>query len=315
MKAAIVTDFNEAPTYQEMALPAPAENETTIKVLAASVNQLVRAQANGTHYSSNHQLPMVPGVDGVGETANGQQVYFLARHTNLGALATQTVTDQRMLMPLTGQVDPAVIAATVNPALSSFMAIKLRLGLDSLAGKRVMIIGATGNAGQLAVTLSRELGAEQIIAVGRNADVLASLKKRGATQLIQLGNHDIEQQLAQISDVDIVLDYLWGDVATQFMLGILKLRENRHQLLQWVQIGSLAGADINLPAAALRSTNLQLLGSGIGSLAPKKMLQAIPELMQLIETGVLRVSVTKYPLSTVHENWPTQTTQRIVFIP
>ncbi|MFC6254103.1 zinc-binding alcohol dehydrogenase family protein [Secundilactobacillus hailunensis] len=315
MKAAIVTDFKQAPVFQKVALPEPNNDEVKLRVLAASVNQRVLMQANGSHYTSDQQLPLIPGVDGAGETADGQKVYFVATHPGFGTLAEETLVDHRAILPLADDVDPAVVAATVNPALSSYMAIKGRLGVDAIQGKKVMILGATGNAGKLAVTISRHFGAQTIIAIGRNEQALAETITLGADQTINLQASDLKAQLADISDVDVVLDYLWGDVTKQVMMGIITQRTDHAQALKWVEIGSLAGGDFALPSAALRSTNLTLLGSGQGSLSMLTMLKEMPGLLKLISNKILQVPVTRLTLSTVHENWPSKTTNRIVFIP
>lgn len=312
MKAAVVTNFNQAPTYQEFDAPIAKEGQVLVDVLAASVNQRVLSQANGSHYTSNHQLPLIPGIDGVGRTQAGQLVYFGATGSVYGALADQTVVDQRVILPLADTVDPAVVAATANPALSSYMAIKVRLGEAKIKNKKVMVLGATGNAGRLAVTISQYFGAKTVIGVGRNA---AELQASAADQTINLTDADLKAQLAAVSDVDVVLDYLWGDVTRQVMMGILTQRHNHAQPLDWVEIGSLAGSEMAFPSAALRSTALTVVGSGQGSLALPEMLGQFPGLLKLIEAGTLAVPVTAAPLKTVHENWPTATTDRLVFRP
>lgn len=315
MKAAVVTDFNQAPQYQDFADPVVETGETEITVLAASVNQVVRAIANGSHYSSDHQLPMIPGVDGVGRTKDGQLVYFNANKPIYGALAEKTAINSHLMVPLTGNVAPEIVAATVNPAMSSYMAIEARLGGDKIKGKKVVILGVTGNAGRLAVTVAKHFGAAEVIGIGRNAQRLAEAEKLGAT-VVNLGNdEDVAKALPQFADADVVLDYLWGDVTAKFMVPMLRLRENHAQPLTWIEIGSIAGQTFALPAAALRSTNLTLVGSGIGSIDRRDFLGHMPGLLALIEDGTLAVATTVFPLSTVHENWPTQTTNRVVFKP
>lgn len=310
MKAAVVTDFNQAPTYQEFTLPTPQTGEVVVDMLAASVNQLVIGKANGTHYSSDGQLPLVPGVDGVGRTTDGQLVYLIGSHPHLGTLTQRTVTNAHYIMPLPAEANPSVVAATVNPAMSSYLAIKARLGVEKIQGKKVMVIGATGNAGQLALTISKRLGAATTIGVGRNAAKLAAID---ADRTLNLTDANFEAQLAQVSDVDVVLDYLWGDVAQRVMTTLVKQRHDHAQPLSWVQIGSLAGQTFAFPAAALRSTALTVLGSGFGSFTPQDTATYLPELLDLIGHGELAVPVTTFPLSTIHENWPTETTSRVVF--
>lgn len=84
MKAAVVTDFNQAPMYQETTLPLAQSNEVVVDVLAASVNQVVMAKANGTHYSSEGQLPLIPGVDGVGKQQMVSSSILLGQSPVLG---------------------------------------------------------------------------------------------------------------------------------------------------------------------------------------------------------------------------------------
>lgn len=315
MKAAVVTDFNQAPQYTDFTDPTIEAGETGITVLAASVNQLVRSQADGSHYSSDHKLPMIPGVDGVGKTDDGQLVYFNANTPVYGALAERTVVNSHLVLPLTGDVAPEVVAATVNPAMSSYMAIEARLGAENIKDKTVLILGVTGNAGRLAVTIAKHFGAAKVIGVGRNPERLADAQKLGA-EVVNMGDETaLKQALPTLANVDVVLDYLWGDATAQFMVPMLQQRENRSQPLTWIEIGSIAGQTVALPAAALRSTNLTLIGSGLGSISRRDFLGNMPGLLALIEDGTLVVATTAYPLSTVHENWPTQTTARVVFKP
>ncbi|MYV17406.1 quinone oxidoreductase family protein [Furfurilactobacillus milii] len=313
MKAAVVNDLKEAPKVSVIETPKPAANEQTVHVLAAAVYPRVRSQANGTHYTSTGELPFVPGLDGVGQTETGQTGYFITSNAKYGALAEQTVIDHHRFIPLGNDIDAARVAAGMNPAMSAWMSIKVRVG--DLTGKKVMILGATGAAGQMAVQISRYLGASEVIGVGRNQTKLTALSELGTTQTISLRDdqESLRAAFTAAADVDVVLDYLWGTVASTAMKVMLPARRNHSQQLLWIEIGSMSGADMVLPSAALRSVNLNLVGSGQGSINARQYLAELPELAQLISAGQFKIASTTMPLTELNEtNW-NDVTKRVVY--
>ncbi|MFD0897967.1 quinone oxidoreductase family protein [Loigolactobacillus binensis] len=310
MKAAVVTTFDQKPQYQDFPAPTPKTNQELIHVLAASVNHRVQAQADGSHYTSDGQLPLIPGLDGVGRLADGRLAYFVTSDPVYGALAEQTVTDRRRIIPLAADTDAAKVAASMNPAMSSWMALKDRFNGD-LAGKKVLILGATGHAGSLAIQISRYLGATTVIAVGRNQQKLAQLPADQKVSLLA-NDDDFTTAIAANADADIVLDYLWGEAARRTMLALLPARKG-HQLLTWIEIGSMAGAALSLPAAALRAVDFTLIGSGQGSIAPQTFLRELPELARLLSQGQFNTASTTLPLAQVTANWTSADDKRLVF--
>jgi len=168
MKAAVVSSFGAVPRYEEFPAPAAAgENDMVIDVVAAGLHPRVRSQADGSHYTSTGELPLVPGIDGVGRGADGLLRYFILPDTRAGAMAEQTVIDTRRSIVLPADSDPIAVAAAMNPAMSSWVALRQRVQFQ--AGQNVLVLGATGNAGQMAVEVAKPLGAGQIIAAGRSA--------------------------------------------------------------------------------------------------------------------------------------------------
>src|SRR5580698_9285618 len=122
MKAAVVSAFGSPPRYQEFTVPVPAgDDEILVNVLAAGVHPRVRSQANGSHYTSTGQLPLIPGIDGVGRLPDGSLVYFILPDTIYGSMAEQTIIDTRRSIPLPTGADPILLAATMNPAMSSWV--------------------------------------------------------------------------------------------------------------------------------------------------------------------------------------------------
>ena len=295
MHAAIVTSFDRPPRYGEC--PAPS-GELVADVLAAGLHPRVRAGANGTHYTSEGTLPMVPGVDGVGRTADGELVYFVAD----GSFAEQVALDPCRVIPLPADADPVLVAAAMNPAMSSWVALRRRVSFQP--GQSVLILGATGNAGRLAVEIARHLGAAQVIAVGRNLDALAGADATA----VSLGDAEAVGEAA--ADVDVVIDYVWGSPAEAIIPALLTRRRERSQALDWIQIGSMGGAEITLPSFVLRAANLRIMGSGQGSLSTAGIVAELPSLIEVLPK--LHVDATAVPLREVESAWSRP--ERIVFV-
>ena len=144
MYAAVVTSFDVAPSYQEFPTPTPqGSDEVLVDVVAAGLHRRVRSQADGSHYTSTGQLPLVPGVDGVGRMSDGTLRYFALGDTTSGAMAEQTVIDLRRSFVLPDGTDPVLVAAAMNPAMSSSVALRRRTTFE--AGQTVLVLGATGS--------------------------------------------------------------------------------------------------------------------------------------------------------------------------
>jgi len=144
----------------------------------------VRSQADGSHYTSSDELPLVPGIDGVGRAPDGTLRYFILPDTTMGAMAEQTVVDLRRSVVLTEDSDPVLIAAAMNPAMSSWVALRRRVTFPP--GQRVLVLAATGNAGRLAVQVAKRLGASHVIGAGRQPERLAALTALGADATVAL---------------------------------------------------------------------------------------------------------------------------------
>jgi NADPH:quinone reductase-like Zn-dependent oxidoreductase len=319
MYAAVVTTFDAAPRYQEFPAPVPAdEDEMLVDVLAAGLHPRVRSQANGSHYTSTDELPLVPGIDGVGRGPDGRLRYFILPDTTMGAMAEQTVIDVRRSVLLPDSTDPVAVAAAMNPAMSSWVALRQRVPFQP--GQDVLVLGATGSAGQLAVQIARLFGAKNVIAAGRDADRLAALPALGATATVRLDGDAgaTADRLAQAAaDVDVVIDYLWGEPAAAAMIAVVTHRADRGKPLSWVQIGSVAGPTAPISSAALRAARLQIVGSGQGSVSAREYVAELPAIAKAITAGTLDVDARAVPLADVEQAWAAAAgaKQRIVLTP
>ncbi len=317
MRAAVVTSFGTPPTCQDFPTPTPqAPQEVLVDVIAAGLHPRVRSQADGSHYTSSGELPLVPGIDGVGRAPDGTLRYFILPETTMGAMAEQTVVDLRRSVVLPSDSDPVLIAAAMNPAMSSWIALRRRVTFRP--GQRVLILGATGNAGRMAVQVAKHLGASQVIGAGRQPQRLAALTDLGADATVSLDGPaaDVAQHLGQAArDVDVVVDYLWGQPTADAMAAVVVNRTDRGQPLTWIEIGSVAGPSAAVPSAALRAVPLQIVGSGQGSVPARDILAELPELATEIAGGTFRIAAHPVPLADVETAWKDTDSRRIVITP
>jgi len=308
MRAALLSAADAVPAYVEHPEPvATGRHEVVVDVLAAALHHLTRSRATGAHYSSAGTFPRVPGVDAVVRDPSGRLRYVVLDDTDLGTFAEHTVIDERRSVVLPDDVDPVQIAAAMNPGMSSWIALRRRI--DFVAGQRVLVVGATGAAGRMAVQVAKHLGASHVIAAGRNAERLAELPALGADETCGLDD------LAGAADVDVVLDYLWGEPAAAGMVAILTARTDRRAPLTWVQIGSIAGATAPVRSVALRSAKLQVVGSGIGSLGPDEILPELPALAAAVRDGAVTLPFREVPLADVATAWVQDSAERVVLVP
>jgi NADPH:quinone reductase-like Zn-dependent oxidoreductase len=319
MHAAVVTSFDEPPHYQEMPIPAPAgDDQRLVDVLAVGLHPRVRSGAAGRHYTSRGALPMIPGVDGVGRLPDGTRLYFVADDELPGPMADQAVIDMRRAVRLPEEADPARIAAAMNPAMSAWVALRRRVPIEP--GQSVLVLGATGNAGTMAVRIAKRLGAGCVVGAGRDLTRLQALVDVGADDIVQLTG-DADRTATALGraagEVDIVIDYLWGKPAEAAIMALLTARADRSRALNWIQIGAMAGPTIELPSVALRSANFRLQGNGQGAVSTTAYLAELPSLIEEIGAGHLGEVPRSVPLSEVEAAWlaPDVPGERTVIVP
>lgn len=319
MHAAVVEAYDRAPRYAEFADPVAGDGELLVRVSAAGLHQIVRSLASGKHYGSAGILPFVPGVDGVGRLADGKRVYFGATQPPYGTFAELSITRPLMCVPLPDALDDVTAAALANPAMSSRAAL---MRAKFAAGESVLILGATGVAGQLAAQIARRLGAKRVVAAGRNPKALAKLRGLGADTVVSLEQEQaalVEAFRAAIAEaqVDVVLDYLWGKPAEVLLQAIAqKGLSHAARRIRYVQIGGMAGATISLPAATLRSSGLELLGSGFGSASLEEIVKAVAEMFAEAAKEPFEHATKAVPLSEIDSAWNLKEDgTRLVFVP
>jgi NADPH:quinone reductase-like Zn-dependent oxidoreductase len=319
MNAAVVSAFDRPPRYTTFADPVAEKGEKLVSVSAAGLHPIVKALAKGAHYGSSGELPFIAGVDGVGKLEDGTRVFFGIARSPFGTFAERAVAASWMCLPLPEAVDDLTAAGIANPAMSSWAALTARAKF--VAGESVLILGATGVAGQLAVQVAKRLGARRVVAAGRNPEALEKLKTLGADSVISLDKDQaplVSAFRTEIAEgVDVVLDYLWGQPAELVLQAISQkgLRKAGARI-RFIQIGESAGKIISLPAATLRSSGLELLGSGFGSASLEQIRQSLAEFFEVAAKEPFQFHTKAAPLRDVETLWNSaEEGTRLVFQP
>jgi len=318
MKAAVVRELGRSPSYGEFEEPSPRTGETLISVSASAVSRLVRGRSSGAHYSADDAPPFVPGIDGIGRTDRGRHVYFAFPRSPFGALAERCVVSDARIMDAPDGPDDASLAAAANPGMSCW------IPLTRLAPVRpdeaVLINGATGTAGQMAVQVARYLGAPSVIATARDEAKLERLGELGADVRIPLqppmdAFRETVRKVAREKNVGTVLDYLWGP-STEAILEALggPNAPRGPSRVRFVEVGGVAGPTIALSGAVLRSSGVELLGTGLGSSSNVDLFRGIGEFLQAFAKARFRIAVDVHPLSEIDRAWDSaDPAKRLVF--
>ncbi len=319
MKAAVLHELGKAPRCEEFAEPTAGADEAIVRVLAASIKPVDRQLASGSHYASPRELPVVCGVDGVGQLADGVRVFFGGPRRPYGAMAERTVVPAAFCFAVPSSVDDATAAALPNPAVSALLSLNHRAKLAS--GETVLILGATGVTGTVAVQIAKLLGAGRVVAAGRNPEALSKFRGLGADATIQLKQPDDELKKvfareAGESGFNVIIDYVWGH-PTEMLLAAITRSEFAavNPEIRLLQAGESAGPTIALPAAVLRSTALTILGTA-GMPARDVLVAAMRQVLEWGAAGTLRIETEQVPLADIEQAWQRpERGRRLVVIP
>ncbi len=310
MKAAVVFQKGELPKYvTDFEEPkVQNENEVLISVKAAAVKNLDKMRASGKHYSTQNQAftAKVVGGDGVGLLADGTKVYAMGIS---GMVAEKAIVEKSRIVQLPKNIDNAVAAALPNAVMGSALALRFRALLKK--GETVLVNGATGVTGKIAVQIAKHYGAKKVIAIGRNEQSLQELLTLGADEIISLKPND-ENFISQMKNIhrqnpiDIVIDYLWGHSA-ELILSVLKGDGGFSHRTRFITIGAMTGDTITLSSSILRGTDIQISGSGLGSWTREevKLLfsEILPEAFQLAANNKLKIETVNVDLKDIEKVW------------
>jgi len=307
MKAAVIYQKGENLQYANVAEPVPkTENELLITVTAAAIKHFDKSVASGKHYSGTDKtIARIIGGDGVGVLTDGTRVFALGG----GMIAEKALVEKDRVVLLPAGIDDVTAAALPNAVAGSAMALRFRAGIQQ--GETVLINGATGFTGRVAVQIAKHYGAKKVIATGRNTQSLQELLQLGADEIIYTLQEDEQfitaiKQVHTITPIDVIIDYLWGHTA-ELILASLKGNGAFTHKTRFVSVGSVTSDKLQLSAENLRSVDLLLTGSGLGSWSKEEMhllfAEILPEMFQLAAKGKIKVDTEVVALKDIETLW------------
>jgi len=306
MKAAIINQFGATPRYADFADPIPGGGETLVDVKAVVLENFEKGVAGGDHYSSKStylQFPAIVGNRGVGMTPDGKLVGFGMMRPPFGAFAEKAAVKHFVQIP--DGIDAAVAAAIPPSALTSYLPLKHTAKLER--GETILINGATGVSGRMAIQVAKLLGAGRIIGTGRNDASLGLLKSLGADAVIDLKQSDeallenFEKEKRE-SGYDVVLDFLWGHPA-EILMKCFVPKDMRlpSKPIRYIPIGAKAGPGACVTGEMLRTSGLQL--SGMGKVTPEEITAGSNQVWEWIKDNKLHMDIEKVPLADIEKAW------------
>jgi NADPH:quinone reductase-like Zn-dependent oxidoreductase len=307
VRAAIIEQVGNSPRVIEVKEPERGPGMTVIQVAAASINPLDLAIASGRYYGGPPDIPYVPGTEGVGivveadSIAAGTRVRFEARSGN-GSLAERALATEDTLIELPEGTDDDLAAAIGVAGLAAWLALEWRGKLEE--GETVLVLGASGAVGQIAVQAARHLGAGRVIAAARSADGLRRARELGADATVELQGQSVDElsdqfRMAAGSELDLVIDPLWGEPA----VAALQALRTEGRL---VNLGQSAGDEAIISSASVRGRVRSILGHA-NRLTPLGVRRdTYLTLLEVARAGRLTVDFEVIPLDEIARAWAQQ---------
>lgn len=300
MRAALIRDVGAVPEVGD----APEPSGDVIDVLAAPINPIDLAVSRGILATGHPELPYVPGCEAVGRTADGRVVWIfggsLGRTSN-GAIAERAAVGDAHAIDVPEGADPALASALGIAGLAGWLPFAWRAPLSG--GENVLVLGATGSVGLVAVQAAKLLGAARVVAAGRSAAGLEQATAYGADATIRLD--ETADLVAAFRDAfggegpSYVFDPLWGEPAA----AAIQAAAPRATL---VNLGQSAGATAELASAAVRFKNLSILGHTNFALPRDELAEHYRRLVGHAIAGEIRLDVERVPLDAVADAWRRQ---------
>ena len=295
MRAAVLHEYG-VPRAGEFREPEAGPDQAVVEVLAAGVNPVDISLSAGRFYAGKPRLPSVPGREGVGLLA-GRRVYFDLPIPPFGSMAERSLIDRRSSYHVPDGVDDGVAVALGIAGLTAWLALSWRAQLER--GEHVLVLGASGVVGQIAVQAAKLLGAGRVVAAARSAEVLERLSTRGADARVRLQEgEDLPAAFSEAAGgrIDVVVDPLFGEpFAAAVEAASFKAR--------LVHLGTSAGAQATLPSAAIRGKMLLIMGLSHGAAPPEIKRAGYQWLIDAAASGELSVAVEALGLESVGEAW------------
>jgi len=304
MRAALVTELGQPPQLEDAPEPAADEDRVVLDVLAAPLNPIDIAVGSGRYYGGHPELPYIPGCEAVGRVAGRDGlVYAFSDGLGLqrdGALAEKAVVGRDRLVPVPDGADPALAAALGIAGLAGWLPLAWRAPVRE--GDRVLVLGATGTAGLIAVQVARLLGAERVVAAGRDENRLQRAVEAGADATVRLDGDDLAERFREACGGDgptLVFDPLWGPPLVAALAAAARGA-------RFVQLGQSAGAEVSVPSGLIRGKQIDIRGHTNFAVPPDELAKEYRTLVGHAIAGEIVLEIERLPLNRVTEAWQRQ---------
>jgi NADPH:quinone reductase-like Zn-dependent oxidoreductase len=313
MKAAVLERAG-MPRYMEFRRPTTDDGGEPVEVCAAALTNLDVAAGEGRHYLRPEGFPIIAGRECVARSTDGSRRFYnlTMLMAPFGSMAEWTLVRPNSGFLVPDDVPDVPAAALGNAGLAAWLPLSSRAKLTK--GESVLILGATGSSGQLAVSAAKLLGAGRVVAVGRDADALAVASRGGADATVRIGpdlNLTRACHEAAGGTIDIIIDYLGGNLAAA-CLPVLGFGG------RMVQVGSIAGPEFLMSSQLLRRGMLNILGFAYYHASLNDQQMAYGVLCRHFATGEFAISTETFVLSDIEPVWTRQklgTRSRLVLVP
>src|SRR6266516_4279126 len=323
MPAAVIRNHAAPPEYLQWPIPRRGHGQALVRVTAAPISPLDLLCASGRSYFGAPRLPYIPGVQGIGIVieadvlARGQRVWFscdAGMKPGDGSMALYCVIDESSALVLPDQVDDDLAAALGLSSIAAWMALTWRGHLQP--GEQVLVLGASGAVGQVAVQAAKLLGAGRVIAASRDEAACTRALTHGADAVVDLTGDDVDEMSRRIAaacdgPLHLVIDPVWSlpaEAAVRVLAAEGRL----------VNIGSAAGPTARFESAILRSKLHAILGYTNNALSHEQKAEALTEILIHAAAGRCTVERETVPLARAAEAWERQAAcarRKLILIP
>ena len=302
MRAAVIERYGEPPVLRDVPEPK-ADGTSLVEVTAAPLNPVDISIASGKFYAGSPPTPYVAGGEGIGRLRQGgnagPRVYFRAAMPN-GAMAERALVSRAETVPLPDTVSDAVAAALGTPGIAAYLGLTRRA--ETKPGETVLVLGASGVLGSIAVQVARLLGAARVVAAARDERALARAKELGADATVDLKQTDgLTDRIKEATNgqLHIVIDPIWGPSAVAAM-------DAMSLYGRFIQLGQSASPEATLTSRTVRGRYLSVLGYGSFFVPWEDQAVAYRRLVDYAASGQLKVETEVLPLEAAPEAWKQQ---------
>ena len=313
MRAAFVEELGQPPALRDAPDPERELGEALVEVTAAPINPIDLSVASGSFYAGAPEVPYLAGMEGFGRVCEaerleaGTRVYFPAGggRGGPGSFAERVKLDEDSLVTVTAEGAADALAACFGVAgMAAWLPLEWRAGVRE--GETVLVLGASGAVGQIAVQAAKLLGAGRVVAAARDPDGLERACSLGADATVDLSSGESTDDLAEAiraaagdDGVDVTIDPLWGEP----VVAAAKASAASGRI---VSLGQSAGAEATLPSGTVRGQTLSILGYSNFAVPAEVREQAYRDMLEHAAAGRLTVDYETLPLERVAEAWERQ---------